>query len=174
MLDWVELVLGELSSFTSKLSIQRPKIDLLNPNGSIVETVTSDVADHVMIQGTLPSGAPLSFVFRRGPPFKGTPGFLWLIHGEKGEIKLTAASAALQAADDGKSIQIHNFETDEVETVEWETRFLELPPPARGVAAMYEAFAEETGEYPDFEHAVLRHRQIEEMLKKAEDDGKVA
>ena len=127
-----------------------------------------------MIQGTLPSGAPLSFVFRRGPPFKGTPGFLWLIHGEKGEIKLTAASAGLQVNDDGKSIQIHNFETDEVETVEWETRFLELPPPARGVAAMYEAFAEETEKYPDFEHAVLRHRQIEELLKKAEDDGNVA
>lgn len=127
-----------------------------------------------MIQGTLPSGAPLSFVFRRGPPFKGTPGFLWLIHGEKGELRLTAASAALQAADDEKSIQIHNFGTDEVETIEWETRFLELPSPARGVAAMYEAFAEETGKYPDFEHAVLRHRQIEGMLKKAEDDGRVA
>ena len=87
---------------------------------------------------------------------------------------MTAASAALQAADDGKSIQIHNFETDEVETIEWETRFLELPSPARGVAAMYEAFAEATEKYPDFEHAVLRHRQIEEMLKKAEDDGNVA
>lgn len=87
---------------------------------------------------------------------------------------MTAASASLQASDDEKSIQIHDFGTDEVETVEWESRFLELPSPARGVAAMYEAFAEETEKYPDFERAVLRHRQIEEMLKKAEGDGKVA
>ena len=127
-----------------------------------------------MIQGTLPSGAPLSFVFRRGPPFKGTPGFLWLIHGEKGEIKVEASSAAMQVVDEGKSIQIHNFETDEVETVEWESKFVELPSPARSVAAMYEAFADETEKYPDFDRAVLRHRQIEEMLKNAKDDGKGA
>ena len=87
---------------------------------------------------------------------------------------MEAASAALQASDEGKSIQIHNFQTEEVETVEWESRFVELPSPARGVGAMYEAFAEETEKYPDFERAVLRHRQIEEMLKKAEDGEKVA
>ena len=86
---------------------------------------------------------------------------------------MTAASAALQVSDEEKSIQIHNFETDEVETVEWETRFLELSSPARNVAAMYEAFAEQTKKYPDFERAVLRHRQIEEILK-AEEDGKIA
>ena len=87
---------------------------------------------------------------------------------------MTSASAGLQASDDEQSIQIHNFETDEVETVDWERRFLELPSPARVVAAMYEAFAEKTEKYPDFERAVLRHRQIEEMLKKADDDRKAA
>ena len=87
---------------------------------------------------------------------------------------MEAASAAMQVSDEGKSIQVHNFETDEVETVEWESKFVDLPSPARGVAAMYEAFADETEKYPDFDRAVLRHRQIEEMLKNAEDDGKVA
>jgi hypothetical protein len=33
---------------------------------------------------------------------------------------------------------------------------------------MYEAFARKmTWMYPDFEHAVLRHRQIEDILKSA-------
>lgn len=85
---------------------------------------------------------------------------------------MEATSAAMQASDEGKSIQIHNFETDEVETVEWESRFVELPSPARSIGAMYEAFAEKTEKYPDFERAVLIHRQIEEMLK-AEDDWKI-
>ena len=170
----MEFVLGELTTFTSKLSIQRPKIDLLGSNGSVVEKVTSEVADHVMIQGNFPSGAPLSFVFRRGPPFKGTSGFQWLIHGDKGEIKLLAADAALQASDGERSIEIHDFATDKVTTVDWERSFLDLSPTARNVAAMYEAFADGgKGKYPDFEHAVLRHRQIDEMLR-AEEDGKVA
>ena len=107
------------------------------------------------------------------PPFKGTPGFTWIIHGEKGEIKVTVASAALQASDDERSIAVHNFATDEVEVIEWERHFTDLPPPARNVAAMYEAFADgETGKYPDFEHAVLRHRQIDEVFKSSEQDRK--
>ena len=87
---------------------------------------------------------------------------------------MEAASTAMQVGDEGKSIQVHNFETDEVETVEWESKFVELPSPARSVAAMYEAFADETEKYPDFDRAVLRHRQIEEILKNAEDDRKGA
>ena len=87
---------------------------------------------------------------------------------------MEAASAAMQVSDEGKSIQVHDFETDNVETVEWETRFFDLSSPARSVAAMYEAFAEKTEKYPDFDRAMLIHRQIEEMLKNADDDGKVA
>ena len=166
MIDWIQFVLGELTSLTPQLTVQRPQIPLLGPNGNVIETVTSSVPDHVMLQGTLPSGAPLSLVFRRGNPFKGTPGINWLIHGEKGEIKVTSASAGLQATDDEQSIAVHDFATDSVEEVEWDNNFRDLPPPARNVAAMYEAFADgETAKYPDFEHAVLRHKQIDEVWK---------
>ena len=109
----------------------------------------------------------------QSPPFKGTPGFTRIIHGEKSEIKVTVASAALQASDDDWSIAVHNFATDEVEVIEWERQFTHLPPSARNVAAMYEAFADgEMGKYPDFEHAVLRHRQIDEVFKSSEEDKK--
>lgn len=175
MIDFVELVLGGLSSFNSQLSIQRPQVPIVGSNGEVIDTVTTNVADHIMLQGTLDSGAPISVVFRRGPPFKDTPGFIWSICGEKGEIRMTAAGPALQASDNEGEIMVHNFETDEVEVVRWESQFGNLPAPARNVAAIYEAFANgETGIYANFEHAVLRHRQIEEILRSAEEDRKGA
>jgi hypothetical protein len=76
MLDLVELVLEELSSFNSRLSVQRPQVFIRSSDGEVIETVTTNVADHIMLQGTLDSGAPLSTLFRQGPPFKDTSGFI--------------------------------------------------------------------------------------------------
>ncbi len=76
MLDSVELVLEELSSFNSRLSVQRPQVFIRSSDGEVIETVTTNVADHIMLQGTLDSGAPLSTLFRQGPPFKDTSGFI--------------------------------------------------------------------------------------------------
>lgn len=178
MIDFVMLVLGELSNIKTQLSVQRPQVPIIGSKGT-VETVTTDVADHIMLQGTLsqgtPSfGAPLSVTFRRGPPFKGTPGFEWLIHGEKGEIRITAAGPALQVNDDGTNITVYTFDQEEIEVIEWDRTFKDLPQPARNVAAIYEAFAlRDTkklldGAYPDFGRAVWLHKQIEEVCKGAE------
>lgn len=167
MIDYVESVLGELSSFTAKLTIQRPQVVIRGSNDEVIETVATNVPDHIMLQGTLaPSSAPLSVIFRRGPPFIGDPGLTWLIHCDKGEIKVTSTGAALQASGDEGKIQIHTFENDEIEAVQWERGFQDLPGMAQNVAAMYEAFASgNSAEYPDFEHAVRRHLQIDEFLK---------
>ena len=170
MIDFVELVLGELSSFNSQLSIQRPQVPIKDENGRVKQVVTTDVADHIMLQGTLTSGAPLSITFRRGPPFTNDPSLTWLIHGEKGEIKVTSAAAAMQAGDGGREIVVHDFENDQVEAVQWNIPFQDLPPRARNVAALYEAFADGgTKKYPDFEHAVLRHVQIDEIFRSSEE-----
>lgn len=168
MIDYVQSVLGELSSFTANLSIQRPQVLIKGSRNEITETVATTVPDHVMLQGNLvASGAPLSVVFRRGPPFIGDPGFTWLIHCDKGEIKVTSTGAALQASGDEGKIEIHMFEDDEIEAVQWERGFQGLPGAARNVAAMYEAFANgDTANCPDFGHAVQRHKQIDEILEK--------
>lgn len=115
-LDFVELVLGELASCNSQLSIQRPQVPIIEGNDNVIETVTTNVADHIMLQGTLKSGAPLSLVYRRGPPFPNTPGFIWSISGTKGEIRVDAAGPAVQASDGG-NITFHDFETDGVEVI---------------------------------------------------------
>lgn len=169
MIDFVMLVLGELSSFRSQLSIRRPQVPIIGSDGTILETVATDVADHIMLQGILKSGAPLSVTFRRGPPFKGTPGFIWSIHGEKGEIRITAAGPALQANDNETTITIDTFDQEELEIIEWDQLFEHLPRPARNVAAMYESFANGETKYPGFGHAVLRHRHIEEVYRSAEE-----
>lgn len=81
---------------------------------------------------------------------------------------MTASGPALQANDDDANIAIHSFDQEEVEVIEWDRHFKDLPPPARNVAAMYEAFASsKTEKYPNFSHAVQRHRQIEEACKSA-------
>ena len=167
MIDFVMLVLGELSVFQSQLNILRPEVPIMASDGTILETVATDVADHIMLQGILrSSGAPLSVTFRRGPPFKGTPGFIWSIYGEKGEIRITAAGPALQANDDETTIAVHTFDQEDVEVIACDRCVKDLPKSARNVAAMYEALAtKETRKYPDFGPAVLRHRQIEEVIK---------
>ena len=76
MIDFVMLVLSELSDFRSQLSIQRHQGPIVGSDGTVLEVVATDVADHVMPQGSLSSGAPLSIIFRRGPPFKNTPGLI--------------------------------------------------------------------------------------------------
>ena len=47
MIDFVSVVLGEISSFRSQLNIQRPEIPVFGSDGKVLETVTSDVPDHV-------------------------------------------------------------------------------------------------------------------------------
>ena len=58
MIDFVMLVLGELSDFRSPLNIQHPQVPIVGSDGTVLETVATDVADHIMLQGILGSGAP--------------------------------------------------------------------------------------------------------------------
>ncbi|MCJ1463633.1 hypothetical protein MMC07_002241 [Pseudocyphellaria aurata] len=169
MIDYVNFVLGEFTSFSSHLTIQRPKIAVIH-DGKVEETVKTDVPDLIMLHGTLSSGIPLSASFRSGQPFKDDPGLVWNINGLAGEIKVQGSGPALQARDDDVKIWLHNFATDEVDEVKWESPFPELPGAARNVASLYEAFARgDEGGFPSFEDAVLRHRQIEELYASSEE-----
>lgn len=165
MIDFVDFILGEFVSFSSHLKIQRPQVELVQ-DGKVLETVTSDVPDLITLNGILPSDIPLSISFRRGQPFKDDPGFIWNLYGVAGEIKVQGPGPALQANDANFKIQLHSFAKDEVEEVKWEPPFPDLPGPAQNVAALYEAFADARADqkgYPDFEDAVVRLQQIEDL-----------
>lgn len=168
VLDSIHSALGPFANTSSILSLTRPKIDLLSPSGQVTGTATSDTPDHIVYTGRLShwNNAPVSITLRRGPPFKDTPGFVWSIQGETGEIRVESVGPSFQAFDLGSKMLLENYENGEVEKVDWENKESPWKLPARDIAALYEAFAGgEKGAYPDFEGAVGLHQELEAMWK---------
>jgi hypothetical protein len=182
--DSVLSVVGELDPPTihARTQLQRPQIRIRDPStNKIVENITSNVPDLLILHGALTSspqsvpGATLSFLFRRGQPFPGTPSLVWTINCERGEIRLVSPSGiALQAsASDGSvKIQVHHFDTDEVEDEEWawNERQQELPLLAKSVSECLYNFAEGRKEgdgWAGIESAARRAHLIEQFLTSA-------
>jgi predicted dehydrogenase len=160
-------VLGEPKRFDSVLAIQRPTVDLIDKDGSIVKKdvrVTSH--DHVMVHGRLDSGAIFSINVRGGEPFKGEAGVDWRIYGEKGEIWVKALNMHLQIFG-GSSIHLHDFEEEDVKAIELlDEDFSDMYPIHRNVARLYEAVAaKDATAFCTFEQAVERHRFIRALYK---------
>ncbi|KAI1767909.1 NAD(P)-binding protein [Hypoxylon sp. FL1150] len=176
LFDFVQSALGEVQVLHSRLQLQRPDVKIRDPStGLIVETIRSDVPDLMFVTGSLQaseyvaSGATLHFRCRRGQPFKGEDPLVWSVNGEKGEIRLRASGGmSIGAGAHGQpiTIEIHDFDTDEVQNVEWSWQGREeLDVSARMVGALYEAFAAgDLTKYPTFDHASKRHDQLDEML----------
>lgn len=183
-LDWVHEVLGEFAEFESRMQIQRPEVNILGADGAIQKKIGTDVPDLLTIQGNLKSrdgvggtveGALLTHVFRHGTPFKGKPGLTLTINGEKGELLVTIGERFL-FLEDPASILLHDHVTDEVKEIKWDWNDWqkELPIKARGVAELYERYAEwvESGksqvnsgrEWPTLEDAVTRTKQFETIF----------
>ncbi len=184
MLDFVLWTVGDLdpNSVQSKPQIQRRQIRIRDPSsGNIIETTSSDVPDLLSFHGTLKpsplvaSEATLSFLFRRGQPFPGSPALTWSICCENGEIRLTAPSLALGATakddkDNHVSIQVHHFDDDRVDDIVWEWSSLqeEVPMAARNVMECLFAFAEGRKEgdgWVGLEDAAARAALIAKFLK---------
>ncbi|KAI1127830.1 NAD(P)-binding protein [Nemania abortiva] len=188
-IDYVHDVLGEFDGFQSRMQIQRPVLKLRDQNGVTTDReVRSDVPDLLVVHGKLAKGkaeiaenAILSFTFRSGQQFKGTPGFIWTINGEKGEIMVTANGAYLHSDSykDPIEIKLHDHATDEVVEIEWDWQEWqkELPYRSRIVAELYERFAHwwENGraagdlpsevEWPRLYDAVARMKEFVELFR---------
>ncbi|KAI0132034.1 hypothetical protein BJ170DRAFT_228189 [Xylariales sp. AK1849] len=176
LFDMVQFAIGDIQNAKSHLQIQRPYADIRDPSsGKIVEVVKSDVPDLIHVIGSLPEsettvkGATLHIRYRRGQSFKGEPPLVWTINGEKGEIRLIATGGpTINASSHGEplTIDVHEFETDEVQKVDWDWgAHAELPVLARNIAALYEAYAAgDATQYAGFEHAAKRHTQLDDML----------
>ncbi|KAF2178458.1 putative oxidoreductase [Zopfia rhizophila CBS 207.26] len=181
VIDFVQSVLGDLvpGSVHTHFQLQRPDVRIRNPEtGEIIERIRSNIPDLVSLHGNLSSSpntvssATLSFLFRRGQPFPSTPALTWTINCDLGEIRLLAPSGiSLQAAayDEQVTIQIHHFDNNEVEEVQWEWDELqeEVPIIARSVLKCLYGFADGTKEgegWVGIEDAAKRAEQIEGWL----------
>ncbi|KAJ6437445.1 oxidoreductase family protein [Purpureocillium lavendulum] len=193
LFDQIQHVLGDMDDIQTRLQLQRPDVKLCDPaTRQVTETTRSNVPDLIIATGTLSAsaaaaaaaaaaassgagaaqpGASVLISYRRGQPFAGSPGLVWTINGERGEIRLTAAGGpTLQSSayTEPVTIEVHDFMSDEVETVDWawEPWQEELPIPGRNIAQLYENFAEgrRDASTPSAEDALKRQRQIEEIL----------
>ncbi|CAI6333032.1 unnamed protein product [Periconia digitata] len=180
LLDTILSVLGELSPSTTHtaLQLQRPNVRVRDPaTKNIVGTVRSNVPDLLSLHGTIASSsATLTYLFRRGQPFPGTPVLVWTINCEFGEIRLVSPSTLSFGAspnDEPITIHIHWFENDKVEEIEWQWGEAEqqLPIPARTVFRSLMAFGEgkDSSEgWVDIKDAQKRAHQIEGWLQEWE------
>lgn len=176
MFDQIQHVFGDLEGLNGVFQRQRPVMKLRDPKtGDIVGTIESDMPDLFITTSNIPSsrtvrdGATLLTRFRRGQPFPNTPHLLWTIHGEKGELRLSAWGGTgihAHSYDKPVTIEIHDFETDEVQAVDWEWANWQeqLPFVARSIGKLYEEFAQGNKAVPNFEDAARRHAQLNEML----------
>ncbi|KAI1822630.1 NAD(P)-binding protein [Xylaria intraflava] len=188
-IDFVHEVLGEFDGFQSRMQLQRPVVQIRDDNDvAPAREIVSDVPDLVVVHGKLAKGkadiaddATLSVTFRTGPQFKGTPGSVWTINGEKGEIMVTSAGAYLHVEKYNEPIEIklHDYATDEVVPIEWDWKEWqkELPVRARIVAELYERFAHwwengkpagelpEEWEWPRVHDGVPRLRELAELFR---------
>lgn len=144
--------------------------------GEIVGTIQSDVPDLAVLiasmaeSATVRDGATVLVRYRKGPSFKGEPAFVWSINCEKGEVRLVSPGGPalqLNVYSEPVTIDVHDFATDEMKSLEWNwpDYQLELPEDARTTAAWYEAYAAgiESGS-ATFQDALRRHEQLEKWL----------
>lgn len=177
--------MGDIANIKSHLHLQRPSIRIRDTESDkFVDTVTSNVPDITFATGTLKESttvqkdAAVSVRFRRGQAFPGEPPLIITFNGEKGEIRLRGyGGTALNASaySEPVIIEVHDFETDTVEQVEWKwsewQEENEIPIIGRNIAAVYEAFANGNAEeLVSFKEALKRLEQLEGMLKEWDAD----
>ncbi|KAL5380836.1 hypothetical protein PMIN02_010501 [Paraphaeosphaeria minitans] len=181
LIDTVLSVVGDVepSSVHSQLQLQRPDVRVRDPStNEIITTVQSDVPDLISLNGTLqPSSATLSYLFRRGQPFPGTPALTWTINLEHGELRFLSHSGLNLETGDPATIHVHWFDSNEVEEVKWDWNAEQaaLPPSARNVISTLVAFADRKAPgdgWVSLEDAASRARLIEGFLDEWEKSQK--
>jgi len=150
------------------LANRRPEVGRRDQSGKLISEFTKTADDIINLVGTLKNGIPFSFSLNgAGKSFKGVPGLEWRIYGEKGELRVTAASPFLSACDDEMKIELYDFAADTVESVgipKDEVDASSFHWATRNVARVYQALAK--GEVNcSFEDAVERHEFLAELFR---------
>ncbi|KAH6629587.1 oxidoreductase family protein [Boeremia exigua] len=190
-ISYVHEVLGDWADFHTIGQIQRPSLGVIGADGQVAGSVASNVPDYLSVHGTLQNnkgvvapGASLQTTFRLGPQFKGEPGLVWTINGEKGELKLTAPGPYIHAgfSNDGPiTIMHHDHATDESTGLDWDWPEWqkEYALPVRSVAGLYERYAEwvengrpetvaEGKQWPRMDDGVALMREFDTLYKQVD------
>lgn len=165
--------MGDFENPEAHLGLQRPLVKIRDIQANrIIERTPTNVPDFIAVSGLTNKNVSLLTRFRAGQPFPGEAPLTWTINGENGEIRLIARGGTTlhaSAYSEPVTIEIHDFETDRVEEIDWkwETWQEELPMIARSIGMVYEKFADEDKVgLAAFEDALIRHQQLEGFLDK--------
>lgn len=147
---------------------------MLAADGTTIQDqiITRTVPDHVLVQGTLKSGAPASIVYRPSQASINDVGLRWIICGTEGEIEVTMADAHWQMNSPGRTLRIRRgreaaedvgFDTSRAE--DWTAK---VPHIGGNTALILDAFAKgDRARFADFESSLETHRLLEQILQKA-------
>ncbi|KAM3070495.1 hypothetical protein ACMFMG_010318 [Clarireedia jacksonii] len=166
-------VLGNFTSLHSITKIAYPTLDLIGPDGEVVERNFPRTApDHVFVHGTLESDAIVSIDYREpGGPSASGVGLRWIITGTEGEIELTTPELMWQFGTPGATLRVRLRSKGSSEDIEYEDpsepyyiKNLAVHP--KGVARSWEAFATgDTDKYATFQQARVVLRTIDAIRK---------
>lgn len=131
--------------------------------------IDRETADHIMVQGVLKSGAPISIFVRGGKAFKELPAIDWRIFGTKGELR-HSSMASLGLARGGDKLEIYDHEKDTVEVVDvdFADAVKDLPAFAKNIGMLYELYATNgtaAQGLVTFEEALAMHNILAAMEK---------
>jgi len=165
-IDALCCVLGEFREVSATLTTRRPTYTVTETG----EVRTRDIADQVMVTGTLVTDVAVSAHYRGGT--SRATNFRWEINGTDGDLELTAESGHLQAAE--LTLRGARGATGAMELMpvppDYRTVPPDLPQRAVNVAEAYARFAEgpTVGDpVPDFDDAVRRHRLLDAIERSA-------
>jgi len=168
--------LGEFRELTAFVVSQRDRI----PVEETGEIIAKTVPDQLVVNGIVGDGAVVSFQIRGGMN-RGTA-FIFEIHGEQGDLQLTATSRASMQR---QELNVRGARGDEKELAE-------LPVPSKyrwvpggissdsryNVAQLYWRLAERIRKAkpvtPGFDAAVTRHRLLDAIVRASETGKKQA
>ena len=162
-----EDVHGILKSFNKTIPVFNNKGELVNP------AYPKTAPDHILVQGTLTSGAVASIIFRKPKAAVDDIGFRWIITGTKGEIEVTTKETHWQMADPSFKLRVKVGKEPEAREVDFkddaDARFSGLEAIALNTARSYAAFAEgDESRYATFESALKTHRLLNRIAESAQ------
>ncbi|KZF19309.1 putative oxidoreductase [Xylona heveae TC161] len=166
LLEYMSSVLGEWKSVSSTCAISWPVKDITDPdddNKIIEQAVPNTVPDQILLHGFTDSNA---FVTVRlhgclGPP--NTPQVDWRIQGENAWLRVTSSGPYINVGYPETKLELYDMESGEVKELvpeinDWNS----LPLPAQNIADLYDA-CRKNHWYPDFDWALKRHEQIDQI-----------
>jgi predicted dehydrogenase len=165
-------VLGDLTEVSAVLDTRHKQV-LATESG---ELVPMDAPDQILLAGRLASGAPVAMHFQGGAP-RGFDGFVWDIHGTKGDLRMTGPTGHTQIV----PLTIHGARGDDraLQPIPIADDDLDLADNVPGnVARIYRRLAHDlrhgTRTAPSFDDAVALHQVLSAVERAAHEGRRIA